>query len=310
MRVPRLHADELSITLPLVRRLVDRAFPQYAGEDLARLPRSGSSNALFRLGDDKLVRLPRQPGGTATIDKEASWLPFVASRVTVDVPTVVGVGEPDVGYPERWAITTWLPGSRPTAPRSGPPRDGSDRLAHEVARFLAELRDMDVPERAEGDEALSWYRGRPLWHLDASFRDAAAQCRGLGTGLDLDGALRVWDVAVEASRDAQPADGWYHGDLLAENLLLDDRGGLAAVLDFGGLSLGNPTVDLVVVWEVLAADGRRALRRALDVDDATWTAARGWALFISMITLPYYGTSMPERCADRLAMAHAAIDDA
>lgn len=104
--VHRLRTDELSIDIALVRQLVDRAFPEYAGVDLARMGDSGSSNALFRLGDDKLVRLPRQPGGGASISKEASWLPHVASRVSVAVPTVVGVGEPDVGYPERWAITT------------------------------------------------------------------------------------------------------------------------------------------------------------------------------------------------------------
>ena len=94
---------------------------------------------------------------------------------------------------------------------------------------------------------------------------------------------------------------------MGENLLLNDTGGLTAVIDFGGLALGNPTVDLVVAWEALDDDGRRVLRRALDVDETTWTASRGWALLIAMITFPYYATSMPVRCADRLAMAEAAI---
>lgn len=54
----RLHADELLIDIALVRQLVDRAFPEYVDEDLRRMNDSGSSNALFRLGNDKLVRLP------------------------------------------------------------------------------------------------------------------------------------------------------------------------------------------------------------------------------------------------------------
>jgi aminoglycoside phosphotransferase (APT) family kinase protein len=70
---------------------------------------------------------------------------------------------------------------------------------------------------------------------------------------------------------------------------------MTAVIDFGGLAVGNPTVDLVLAWEALDHDGRQVLRRALDIDADTWTASRGWALLIA-------------RCADRLAMAKAAIN--
>lgn len=304
----RLHTDELPIDVALVRQLVDRAFPEYVDDDLRQINDSGSSNALFRLGNDKLVRLPRQPGGGATIDKEASWLPYLAPRVTAEVPVVIAVGEPELGYPERWSITTWLHGTRPTTPRCITRASATDGLAEDLAQFLTELRAMEVPERAKDDQALSWYRGQPLWKLDADFRETATACRDLGVGLDIDEALRVWDQAVDASHAIELADTWYHGDLLVENLLVNDGGGLAAVIDFGGLALGNPTVDLVVAWEALDDDGRRVLRRALDVDDPTWTASRGWALLIAMITFPYYGTSMPARCADRLAMAEAAIN--
>jgi aminoglycoside phosphotransferase (APT) family kinase protein len=59
--------------------------------------------------------------------------------------------------------------------------------------------------------------------------------------------------------------------------------------------VGDPTVDLVVAWEALDDKGRRAFRRAMDVDDAGWAVSRGWAVFIAMMTFPYYDTSMPGR---------------
>src|ERR1019366_5922557 len=81
-----LHDDEFLIDLSLVRALVDRALPEYASLPLSPLGASGSSNALFRLGDELLIRLPRQPGGSATIEKEAHWLPQIGPLLPVSVP--------------------------------------------------------------------------------------------------------------------------------------------------------------------------------------------------------------------------------
>ena len=47
--------------LELLRALVDRECPTWAALPLTPLPRSGSSNALFRLGDGLLVRLGHAP---------------------------------------------------------------------------------------------------------------------------------------------------------------------------------------------------------------------------------------------------------
>jgi aminoglycoside phosphotransferase (APT) family kinase protein len=70
--------------------------------------RFGSSNALFRLGDELLVRLPRPPGGSATIEKDARWLPQLRPLLPVSAPEIVAVGEPDLGCPERWSIVRWI----------------------------------------------------------------------------------------------------------------------------------------------------------------------------------------------------------
>jgi hypothetical protein len=59
-----LHSDEIPIDAEMVHGLVSRVMPAYADAPVRRLASSGSTNALFRLGEDLLVRMPRQHGGS------------------------------------------------------------------------------------------------------------------------------------------------------------------------------------------------------------------------------------------------------
>lgn len=261
-----------------------------------------------RLGDDLLVRLPRQPGGSAAIVKEARWLPHLSAELPVAAPVVVAIGEPEEGYPERWSITTWLDGDPPRPPVDP---DAQRRVALDLAGVVRALRGTRVPSRAIADPGLHSYRGEPLVALDAAVQDYLAQCRTLpDLDLDLDRCRDVWRAALALPGAADPGrPRWLHGDLLAENLLVRD-GRLAAVLDFGGLAVGDPTVDLAGAWELFDPSARQVFRAAVDVDEATWLRARGWALAIALMTFPYYWSTMPERCASRLVMARAVLADA
>jgi aminoglycoside phosphotransferase (APT) family kinase protein len=140
-----LHSNELPIDAELVRALVGRAMPDYADAPVRRLASSGSTNALFRLGEEFLVRLPRQPGGSATISKEATWLPVLGPRLPVSVPEVVAVFEPDRGYPERWSLVRWIDGEHPEVvdpETSVDPR--REDLARDLAAVLEALQHAEV----------------------------------------------------------------------------------------------------------------------------------------------------------------------
>ena len=83
------------------------------------------------------------------------------------------------------------------------------------------------------------------------------------------------------------------GNLFGPNLLVRD-GRLNAVIDFGGVGIGDPAADVIPAWSVFNKVGRDAFRHALDVDDNTWIRARGYALHQALMIIPYYPQTNPE----------------
>lgn len=307
----KMHKDEIPIDIKLVRQLVDNQFPQFANLPLQRLPASGSTNIQFRLGAELLVRLPRLAGGSQDIEKEAYWTPIIGKYLPVAVPEFVGVGQPAFGYSEQWLIARWLDGVHPKICHpTALPHVKRSQLANDLAEVILALRAVAVPQEAATVPYLQNYRGQVLEAYDESMRRNIEQCRSIaGLNLDLDAALALWENTLELTRDYVAGDvRWYHCDLVAENLLLtNDR--LSGVLDFGGLAVGDPTIDLHGAWELLDAPAREVFRVKVGATDAEWLRGRAWALAVALMTFPYYWNTLPSRVNDRLAMARSVLAD-
>jgi aminoglycoside phosphotransferase (APT) family kinase protein len=114
----------------------------------------------------------------------------------------------------------------------------------------------------------------------------------------LTGTARIgelWDRCLALPPYEGP-DVWVHTDLMPGNLLV--RGGrLAAVIDVETAGVGDPAVDLMPAWNLLAGRAREAYRSALGVDGVTWERGRGWAILQAIVALPYYVTTNPVMAA-------------
>ncbi len=75
---------------------------------------------------------------------------------------------------------------------------------------------------------------------------------------------------------------WVHGDISAGNLLVQ-TGKLRAVIDFGGLAVGDPACDLVIAWKFFRGKSREIFREMLPLDPGTWDRGRAWALWKALI---------------------------
>lgn len=276
---------EITIGVAQVRRLVAEQFPQWAGLPLAAQPLNGTDNALFRLGEDLVARLPRAPWAVDQVHTDATWLPPLAPYLPVPVPVPVAVGEPGAGYPWPWTIVPWLPGRNPE-----PGTDLVD-VAVDLAGFVTAMIAVDT---LDGPVKEGISRGVPLaWRDDLTRRSIAA----LGDRIDARAVTAAWDEAMDVPEWPGPP-AWVHGDLLAGNLLVRD-GRLGAVIDFGGLGRGDPAIELLPCWSLFDPRAGAAYLEALGFDEATRVRGWAWPLSISLYALADLWDTLSARRRDR-----------
>jgi aminoglycoside phosphotransferase (APT) family kinase protein len=237
-----------------VRGLLREQHPDLADLTLEQVI-GGWDNQMWRLGDELAVRLPRTERGPDLLRKEYRWLPEIAQRLPLPVPSPQRIGEPTEAFPHTWLVTTWV---------DGEPADRTPISDEKSADALAEfLRALHL--KAPADAPHSPGRGVPLRTLELGFAEYASVA-----------VRKIWDEAVAAPEwDGPPM--WLHADLHPANVVVTD-GALAGVIDFGDMGVGDPATDLAAAW-VLLPEG--AADRFFEVyglaDDAMITRARGWA---------------------------------
>ena len=275
----RMHRDEIDIDEVLVRRLLTVQMPHMADLALTLVEPWGTDNAIWRLGDDYVIRLPRIPRAAQQVEFEARWLPVLAPALSVPVPVPVAIGQPGNGYPCPWAIHRWIPGDGAAFERI----DDPTRFALDLALFVRLLQAVP-PDGAPS----ATNRARPLADYDASTRHAIHSARHL---IDAKAATAVWEESLAAKPHAgRPV--WVHADL--EGNCLVRAGRLGGVVDWGSACVGDPAVDIQVVWSPLfTTQSRRSFLAALDVDDATLARSRGAAVNQACSALPYYLDTYP-----------------
>ena len=252
----------------LVRSLLREQCPDLAGLRLRQVA-AVWDNQLWRLGDDLAVRLPRTPRAPSLLRKEQRWLPVLAPRLPLSVPTPVRMAEPSARFPQPWIVATWVrgePGDRVSISH-GP------HAADSLAGFLRALHRVAPTEAPDNPK-----RGVPLQGLQHEFE---RNVRALASSDIATEVRAVWDEAVSAPGWTGPPV-WLHGDLHPANVVISN-GTLAGVIDFGELCAGDPATDIAAAWLVLPAGAAARFFDAYAIaDDATVRRARGWAVLRSL----------------------------
>ncbi|WP_251150839.1 aminoglycoside phosphotransferase family protein [Cellulosimicrobium sp. Marseille-Q4280] len=302
---------EADVTVDLARALLTAQHPDLAGLPIV-VAASGWDNVVLRLGDDLALRLPRRAAAAQLVENEQRWLPALAPSLPVAVPAPVRVGRPSDGsvapvYPWSWSVVPWFDGV-PAWRVEPAARHG---LAGPLADVVAALH-VPAPEDAPANP----YRGVPLATRDAAVRERLAS----GAVPEPGPLLDLWSRLCGTPDRDGPAV-WLHGDLHPANLIATPGDGpsaagaasLAAVVDFGDVTSGDPATDLATAWLTFDPPARATFRdrvtTACGTDDATWDRSLAWAVLFTSILLSHSDDAPHLRAIGEQALAQVLAEE-
>lgn len=271
-----MHPDDLPMNDAMIRALVTQHAPQWAALPLQRVDSPGTDNAMFRIGSDLVLRIPRRRSAVALLSKELDWLAHL-DGLPLKVPTPRYRGHIDPEIDREFGIFDWIHGETATPEAIA----DTDRAAIAMADFLKALHGVatdGAPVAGPSNNS----RGVPL--ADMTARTVAA-IETVSDEIDAPAARAVWEDTASLTYDA--AGVWLHGDLKADNLIAVD-GNLAGVIDWGLSAVGDPAADYATAWSWIEPSARSTFRDALEPSDSDWLRAKAWALYGAVIALSHY----------------------
>ncbi len=278
-----MHRDEVPLTLQQVRRAVDQQFAECRDMPIVPVEGAGTVHRIFRVGEQLSARFPfvidDLDSQRARLRREAEIQTSLKNQIRIATPVTHGIGEPSEHYPGYWSLQTWLPG----VPAVELTLADSQWMATSIVELITGLRALPPSGERFGGEG----RGGELRFADEWMDTCFHESRGI---VDVPAIRSLWNEL----RDLPTAhvDVMSHRDLLPTNLLILDNA-LVGVIDVGGLGPADPSLDVMVAWNLFDRRCRRYVCEALGSSELEWQRSRAWALQQAMGTVWYYRETNP-----------------
>lgn len=258
------------ININLAVKLIAQQFPEFAHLKIKSVTQQGHDNRTYRLGKDMLIRMPTAESYALKVPKEQALLPKIAPYLNIQIPVPIKMGEPSQDYPYPFSIYKWLEGTSINLLKLD--IEVLEQLAFDLAKFLKKLQNIHHVEGPIPGQH-NWWRGD---HVSVYDKGAREQISKLTNIIDANKAIHLWEAACQTKWNNPPV--WIHGDFAIGNMLMQNHK-LSAVIDFGGMSVGDPACDLVIAWTFLSGKSRKIFIKEMALDDNTWLRARAWTLW-------------------------------
>ncbi len=280
--VAREWEADIAVPPELVDHLLATQFPELAQPPPVALMGEGWDNWVYASGC-RLFRFPRRRVAVPLIQREIAVLPHLVSRVPLPIPEPRWIGSPSDSYPYPFFGYVSVPGTPVAHHRLSAAHRCQSAVP--LAQFLKRLHTISA------EQGMVFGAGIPtLARLDIRMRlprfyqwlETASQ-----NGLVTDRAPFLREArAIEECPVTLIDPRVVHGDLNFKNVLVDAKGLISGIIDWGDCHVGLPAIDLMFPIGFLTPPGQQIFRDAYGpIDPKTWRLARFLAVYVNLIIL-------------------------
>lgn len=270
---------EWNLSIELASTLISSQFPQLASKNVEKLGH-GWDNTVFLVGSEYVFRFPRREVAATLIRKEGKILPMLKDAISIPYPIPLFYGEGVDEYPTPFLGYPYLTGSNPIGITNLQRRKSAIALAH----FLKGLHTFDVETAKEQGVQLDH---RNLLDIASRKEKMLGFITDMAPHFTEEEYTEITTYLEQLKTEiVSPKFVLLHGDLHFKNMLVDERGMITGIIDWGDISIGHPACDLNLVYSFLPPDAREEFFAVYgDVDAETHELARLIAVYIPLMIL-------------------------
>ncbi|MFC0524263.1 phosphotransferase [Pontibacillus salicampi] len=276
-------SPEFVVSDTLAQTLIAEQFPHLKPVAVKKIG-EGFDNTIFAVNEMYIFRFPRKQFAEGLLSIEKKLLPSLYSRLPVSIPNPIHIGSSTESYPWMFLGYSYVEGEVPALAEDEVRMMSAPILASFLKTLHAQPREwaervgvpVDPIKRLNIRERLPKLKH----HIHQAYlQNVLEPCAALDECITSLHGL----IGVPFSNDTL-----VHGDLHIRNVLVDEKGVLSGIIDWGDTHIGHPAIDLGFVYAYLPPEGREEFFRIYgQVGEATQKMAVFFAVYVSIVQVLY-----------------------
>ncbi|GAA1381872.1 phosphotransferase [Peribacillus frigoritolerans] len=275
---------EYPVSLELAGKLIMLQFPEIELKEIEQLG-EGFDNTVIQINGQFVFRFPRRPIAVTLIQVENQLLPSIAGTFPLAIPEPIFFGKPSTLYPYPFTGYKMVKGHLPVEGTKAKKVESAKRFA----RFLKVLHSFPVEKAMRLGVQPDGMMRLDVPYRKKSLMENVSNLIKLGYFEQAHAVKGFVETLGEGELDVQHPISLVHGDIHIRNVLLDDEGVLAGVIDWGDVHIGNPAIDFSFLYSYFPKEVRSAFFEIYgEIEKETKSLARFRAIYM-LVTLLVYG---------------------